>query len=130
MLEGWQLGGFIRQERRLFGLSATGSFEVPLEAKKIFSNELIGLLNGEIGIAFFPGTNAVDSWIIVPSYPSNPLSSALLAKTETMTERNGATIRSPSSGMAQIRVLDRRVLVGFPPLERELPSCRLRAATP
>lgn len=91
MLDGRQLGGWLRQERRLFGQSPSYAFDVPESVRPIFTNEVITLLTGEIGIAFFPSPTGSD-WLMVLPTRSNP--DSLLARATSMVDRASATIRS------------------------------------
>lgn len=54
MLEGRQLGGLLRQERRLFGLSNSNDyFVMPPAARRLLSNDMVAALTGEVGMAFY-----------------------------------------------------------------------------
>ncbi len=93
MLDGRQLGGLLRQERRLFGLSdKADAFTLPPAARRLFTNEMSTLFTGEIGLTFFPGAETAGSWLMVLPCSRNP--STLLGKSESTAERNGATIHS------------------------------------
>lgn len=94
MMEGRQLGSLLRQERRLFGSTDTPSvFEIPPPMRAVITNEVMSLFTGEMGIAIYPGEQGEEPpWLMVLPCVSNP--TALMKKTESMTERNAATIYS------------------------------------
>lgn len=90
-LDGRQLGGILRQDRRLFGSTNQGdAFVMPPVVRALFSNDLIGLLSGEIGMAFFPSADVKTSWMMVLPCTSSP--ERTLRKAVSMVERSGATI--------------------------------------
>lgn len=92
-LEGRQLGGILRSDRRLFGSSeGDASFTVPAEARALFSNDMMALLTGEVGIAFFPPIDGRDQWIMVLPCTGSP--ERLLPKANQSVERTGAVIHS------------------------------------
>ncbi len=92
-LDGPQLGGLLKQERRLFGLSdRSDQFEVPPAVRAIFSNDVVTLLTGEIGLAFFSAPEQKTQWLMVLPCKGNPES--LLQKAKSTIERSGANIRS------------------------------------
>lgn len=94
MIEGRQLGGLLKQDTRLFGVSSSSAaFAMPAETRALFTNELVTLLTGEIGMSFFPGTEkAPGGWLMAIPCTSNP--SPLLKKSDIVNERNGTSIYS------------------------------------
>ncbi|MCC8189155.1 MAG: hypothetical protein LIP77_00780, partial [Planctomycetes bacterium] len=91
-LEGRQLGGILRQERRLFGSPGSAeSFTVPDAARHLFTSDILALLRGEIGLAFFPDGDG-QSWLMVLPCSSNP--EPAFIRSEMKVERSGVTINS------------------------------------
>lgn len=97
MLDGRQLGGILRQERRIFGTDASGSdFTVPLEARRLFTNDVLSSLTGEIGLCFYPSAENKLSWLMVLPCSRSP--EGYLDKGDNPVERSGATIISNDGG--------------------------------
>lgn len=109
-LEGRQLGGLLRQERRLFGLSGNAEyFSMPQTLRRLFTNDVVAALSGEVGIAFYPEGNVSlaanqarkeqgevgPPWLMVLPCTENP--ERKLPRAETQVERTGAMIYSRSS---------------------------------
>lgn len=94
LLEGRQLGGILRQERRIFGTMAEDkAFTLPQNARRLFTNELINILTGEIGIAFYPSLEGdKQPWLMVLPCTRSPEN--IIGKANNMFERSGATIYS------------------------------------
>lgn len=91
-MEGRQLGGLLRQEQRLFGLSTDSvQFQMPSAIRRLFTNEIVNELTGELGLAFYPGQNP-GSWIMILPCNNNPAS--FLPRVEREVERSGTVIYS------------------------------------
>lgn len=72
-LEGRQLGGLLRQERRLFGLSNSNDyFVMPPAARRLLTNEVVALLTGEVGMAFYPDTATNLAAVAAAAAPATP----------------------------------------------------------
>ena len=97
-MEGKILGGLLRQERRIFGLSNdVDHFTVPPEARRLFTNDALALLTGEVGISFYPGTGTDDGkvkrpWLMVLPCSANPLRK--LPRAESQVDYNGGVVMS------------------------------------
>ena len=95
-LEGRTLGGLLRQERRIFGLSKDMEhFTVPPEARLLFTNDMLNILTGEIVLAFYPpqsGDIKNAPWIMVLPCTENP--TRRLPRAEGQVDYNGGTIMS------------------------------------
>lgn len=95
-LEGRTLGGLLRQERRIFGLSKDlEHFTVPPEARLLFTNDMLGILTGEIALAFYPpqpGEIRNSPWIMVLPCTENP--QRRLPRSDGQVDYNGGTIMS------------------------------------
>ncbi|MDR1519581.1 MAG: DUF3352 domain-containing protein [Planctomycetota bacterium] len=94
------LGQLLTQRGRLFGRSAGGpSFQIPSEARAVFNRDILNLLTGEAGIAFFPALDGDartgDEWLLVLACSDNP--QPLLEKGQNTVERNRASIHSPTA---------------------------------
>jgi hypothetical protein len=95
-LEGRMLGGILRQERRIFGLSRDlEHFSMPPEARLLLSNDLLEILTGEVALAFYPPTSGEEgeqSWIMVLPCTENP--TRRLIRSASQVDYNGGTIMS------------------------------------
>lgn len=96
-MEGRQLGGLLRQERRLFGSSDDGGyFSIPPAVRRMFTNEVIGVMTGEVGMAFYPGTDDEEggepSWLMILPCEGNP--AKLLPRAEHLIDRAGVHVMS------------------------------------
>ena len=93
-MENRQLGGILRQERRIFGLSEnpTDFINLPVWAKAIFTNNLVDQLTGEVGIAFFPTDENGYAWLMALPCSGNP--ATLLPKAASSVENNRTVIYS------------------------------------
>lgn len=96
LLEGRQLGSILRSDRRLFGSSDDegASFAVPPEIRNLFSNDMMSVMTGEIGMAIFPESDGKASWMIVLPCTSSPAQH--LPKSVHSVDRTDTTIHSVS----------------------------------
>ncbi len=99
-MEGRQLGGLLRQERRLFGVSNDiDSFTMPAPARRLFSNELLAILTGEFGIAFYPSReDDAPVWLMVLPCAEDP--GRLLPRPEYQVDRAGVAVMSRDVNVA------------------------------
>lgn len=94
MLDGAQLGALLRRGGSSLGDSAESvAFDLTPHVRALFAGDLIRLLTGEVGVALFPVGDGGEGWVVALPCNGNP--APLLQKTESMVERNGATIYSP-----------------------------------
>lgn len=98
-MEGKILGGLLRQERRIFGLSTDiDHFTVPPEARRLFTNDVLAMLSGEVGISFYPEQPVGETdkmrqpWLMVLPCSANPIKK--LPRAESQVEYNGGTVMS------------------------------------
>ncbi len=89
-LEGRHLGTLLGQPIRLFGVSDHEDFTVPPEIRPLFSNEIIALLNGEVGASFYETGQEGSRWLMLLACKENPEKKIL--KAEFPVERAGVTI--------------------------------------
>ncbi len=95
MMEGRQLGGILRQERRLFGMAEEEYFLLPAAARRLFTNDLLGVLSGEFGLGFYPGPEGEAMWLLVLPCTENP--DAILPRATSRVDRANAVISSQDS---------------------------------
>lgn len=95
-IEGRQLGGMLRQERRLFGDPEAEGLTFPMEARRLFTNDVLSVLTGEIGMAFYPGSEGASSWLMVLPCDNSP--EGYFDRGASQIERSGARIYSQDGG--------------------------------
>ncbi len=97
-LEGRHLGTLLGQPIRLFGVSDHEDFTIPPEIRPLFSNEIIAILNGEIGASFYESGQEGNRWLMLLSCKENP--EKKIIKAEFPVERAGVTINWNSKSAA------------------------------
>ncbi|MCD7897023.1 MAG: hypothetical protein LUG50_10180, partial [Planctomycetaceae bacterium] len=95
MMEGRQLGGILRQERRLFGMADEEYFLLPAAGRRLFTNDLLAVLSGEFGLGFYPGPEGEAMWLLVLPCTENPES--FIPRAASRIDRANAVISSQDS---------------------------------